>query len=199
MQPTGIEGWTPKQRFNNETQIIPVRKRLTVNVKNRSSTTSNDYVERPTKQVKVSPIPKLDTTTEEYDKYLKTKLWKSNTVPTETPVRETIVKSPLSLICPNPPYAKDHDAISLLKGYARYGFPVDCGDNWTQEHIKLMLQRGPHRSALAKKAVRQLRQETSDKITHKYTRMVKWGDIKNNIPTKLKISPVAMIPHKSKP
>ena len=28
--------------------------------------------------------------------------------------------------------------------------------------------------------------------------MLKWGDIKNNIPTKLKISPVEMIPHKSK-
>ena len=28
--------------------------------------------------------------------------------------------------------------------------------------------------------------------------MVKWGDIKKNIPPRLKISPVAMIPHKSK-
>ena len=121
MQPTGIEGWTPKQRFNNETQIIPVRKRLTVNVKNRSSTTSNDYVERPTKQVKVSPIPKLDTTTEEYDKYLKTKLWQSNTVPTEIPVGKTIGKSLLGLMCPNPPYAKDHDEIPLIKGYALDG------------------------------------------------------------------------------
>ena len=62
-----------------------------------------------------------------------------------------------------------------------------------------MLQRGPHRSALAKKAVRQLRQETADKITHKYVLMVKWGDIKTNITTTFKISPVSMIPHKSKP
>ena len=33
---------------------------------------------------------------------------------------------------------------------------------------------------------------------HKYARVLKWGDIKDNILTKLKISPVAMIPHRSK-
>ena len=135
-------------------------------------------------------------TTEEYDTYLNKKLRKSNTVPTEISVRETISKSLLGLMCPNPPYAKDHDAITLLKGYACDGCPVDYGDDWTQEHIELILQRGPHRSALAKKVVRQLRQETADKITHKYAHMVKWVDIKNNIPKKLNISPVAMIPHK---
>ena len=62
-----------------------------------------------------------------------------------------------------------------------------------------MLQRGPHRSDLTKKAGRQLRQETADKIARKYACVLEWGDIKDNIPQKLKISPVAMIPHKSKP
>ena len=47
--------------------------------------------------------------------------------------------------------------------------------------------------------MRQLRQETEDKIKHNYARVVQWGDIKNNLPAKLKISPVAMIPHKSNP
>ena len=74
MRPTGIEGWISKQRFNNATQVLPARKRLNVNVKNSSSTTSNDYAEIPTKQVKASPIPKLDITTEEYDTYLKMKI-----------------------------------------------------------------------------------------------------------------------------
>ena len=62
-----------------------------------------------------------------------------------------------------------------------------------------MLQRGPHQSAPSNKDGRQLRQETADKITHKYSHMVKWGDIKYKIPQEFKISPVAMIPHKSKP
>ena len=33
---------------------------------------------------------------------------------------------------------------------------------------------------------------------HKYACVVKWRNIKDKIPQKLKISPVAMIPHKSK-
>jgi len=32
-----------------------------------------------------------------------------------------------------------------------------------------------------------------------YARVVTWGNIKNNMPVNLKISPVAMIPHASKP
>ena len=39
---------------------------------------------------------------------------------------------------------------------------------------------------------------TNDNIVHKYARVLKWGDIKDNIPTNLKISPVAMIPQKFK-
>ena len=62
-----------------------------------------------------------------------------------------------------------------------------------------MLQSGPHQSDLTKKAGRQLRQDTADKIAHKHACVLKWGDIKDKIPQKLKISPVAMIPHRSKP
>ena len=50
----------------------------------------------------------------------------------------------------------------------------------------------------SKAAITQLREETAEKIKHGYARIVKWADIKHNIPKKLKISPVAMIPHKSK-
>ena len=61
-----------------------------------------------------------------------------------------------------------------------------------------MIECGPHCLANCKKAVRQLRHETEDKVKHKYARVERWGDIKNNMPAKLKISSVAMIPHKSK-
>ena len=66
-------------------------------------------------------------TTEEYNSYLKTKLKNSDTIPAKFLVRETIVKSLLGLMCPNSPYAEDHEAIPLLQGYARDGCPVDCG------------------------------------------------------------------------
>ena len=100
---------------------------------------------------------------------------------------------------PKIPYAVDHDSIILLQGYADDGCPVDCGEDWSADHIELILECGTHCSANGKKSVRQLRQETEDKVTHSYARVFKWGDIKNNIPAKLKNSPVAMIPHKSKP
>ena len=74
MRSTGIEVWIPKNRFNNTTQILPAMNRLKVNEKNRCSTTRNDYAEIPTKQEEVSPIPKLDMATEEYNTYLKTKI-----------------------------------------------------------------------------------------------------------------------------
>ena len=104
----------------------------------------------------------------------------------------------LGLMCPQPPYATAHDTIPLLKGYAHKGCPVQCGTDWSLEHIELMLTHGPHRLALAKKAVIKIRQETKNKVAHNYARVVKWGGIKENQPNKLKISPVAMIPHKSK-
>ena len=86
-------------------------------------------------------------------------------------------------MCPQLPYAVDHDAILLLQGYSNNGCPVDCGKDWTAEHIELMLERGLRCSATGKKAVRQLRQETEDKIKHNYSRVEKWGDIKNNLPS----------------
>ena len=135
----------------------------------------------------------------EYESYLVTTLKNDRTLTDDIPVKATIGKSELGLMRPQKPYATNHDAIPLLHGYANGGCPVNCGTNWTKEHILLMLARGPHRSAQNKKAVRQLRQETQEKIKHNYARVVRWGEIKNDIPTKLKVSPVAMIPHKSKP
>jgi hypothetical protein len=95
-------------------------------------------------------------------------------------------------------FAISHDAAPLLSNYAKYGHPVDCGPNWSRDHIEQLLLRGPHRSSTSKAAIKQLREETNTKINHGYARIVKWSDIKSNIPPKLKISPVAMIPHKSK-
>ena len=118
---------------------------------------------------------------------------------TGMPTKNTIGTLQHGLMCPQPPYAMTHAATPLLMRYATHGCPVDCGKNWSRDHILLMLRRGPHQSALARKAMIQLRHETLEKRKHGYARVVKWGDIKNDIPPNLKISPVAMIPHKSKP
>jgi hypothetical protein len=95
-------------------------------------------------------------------------------------------------------FALKHEAAPLLNNYSKNGHPVDCGPDWPRDHIISLLERGPHRSALSKAAIAQLLDETNEKVKHGYARIVQWKDIRNNIPKKLKISPVAMIPHKSK-
>ena len=124
-----------------------------------------------------------------------TELEKSTVFPDELPVKEEIGK--LALMNPRT-YARSHPATPLLDKYAATGCPVDCGPDWPREHIEALLRSGPHPSAKAKAAIQQLRTETKDKVHHGYARVVRWKDIKDSIPKRLKISPVAMIPHKSK-
>ena len=134
-------------------------------------------------------------TEEEQKTDIKSQLKNNDNFPSELPVRENIGKS--DLMCPRT-YSQFHEATPLLYDYAKNGCPADCGQDWTKEKIIKLLLRGPHRSSLKADAVRQLRRETEDKCSQGYARVVTWGEIKNNTPKRLKISPVAMIPHKSK-
>jgi hypothetical protein len=95
-------------------------------------------------------------------------------------------------------YSKFHAATPLLFDYAKNGCPADCGPDWSKEKILLLLEKGPHNSAMKKDAIRQLWKETEEKVKCGHARIVHWRDIQNKIPKKLKISPVAMILHKSK-
>lgn len=126
---------------------------------------------------------------------LSTALTTSSTFPSDIPVQSEIGKLPL--MHPLGP-ALDHPAAPMLLDYAKNGCPVNCGDDWSVEQILALLRCGPHPSAPSPEAIHQLRAETEDKVKHQYARIVTWGQIKHNIPTKLKVSPVAMIPHKSK-
>ena len=134
---------------------------------------------------------------ETQEKHLRLALRQSSDIPAEIPVQATIGKC--NLMQPTPPYGTNHDAIPLMNAYAQDGCPVDCGPPWSRATVELLLQRGPHRSAMIKKAVRQLRTETLEKCEQGYARVMKWKDLKANMPKNLKISPVAMIPHNSKP
>ena len=102
IRPTGIKVWIPKPCFNSVTQILPVIKLIPTIAQKRSSTSTTEKAEHSTKQVKVIPREKLDMTTEEYDSYLKTKLKNSDTIPSKFPVRKTIGKLLLGLMCSNP-------------------------------------------------------------------------------------------------
>ena len=91
-----------------------------------------------------------------------------------------------------------HKAAPLIQDYADKGCPTSCGEDWTQEHIEAAIKKGPHASAKHPTALKALHAETKEKVMNGYAKIICYGDIKHNLPAKLKISPVAMIPHKSR-
>ena len=91
-----------------------------------------------------------------------------------------------------------HPAADALLQYATNGCPLDCGLDWTLAQMEAAIEKGPHQSAQLPKASKALRTEALERIAEGSCRVVKWNDIKNNPPPKLKISPIAAIPHKSR-
>ena len=116
-------------------------------------------------------------------------------IPTEIPVREAIGKH--GLMWPRT-YSLDHPAAPMLDEWARNGCPTDCGPDWSQERIEAAIQRGPHPSAKLKEAAAHLHKETAAKVAAGHMKVLRWKDIKENIPKRMKVSPVALIPHKSR-
>lgn len=96
-------------------------------------------------------VPKIDIKEDEYSKYVETKLQQNKDTSNKFLVKQEIGECIFCLMNPKIPYATEYEAISLLNGLAQDRCHVECGLNWTREHIKLMLERGPHHSVLVKK------------------------------------------------
>jgi hypothetical protein len=94
--------------------------------------------------------------------------------------------------------ALHHPAADLLLQYATKGCPTKTGRNWTKDEMEAAINKGAHPSALVQEATEQLRRETMEKVSKGQARIVRWDDIKHDPPAELKISPIAMIPHKSR-
>ena len=94
--------------------------------------------------------------------------------------------------------AQFHQAAKILLVFSSKGCPLEIQNNWSKEHILTAIKRGPHKSTMSKEATKALEEETKEKINTYYDKIVLWKDIKNKMPTNMKISPVAMIPHKSR-
>ena len=134
-------------------------------------------------------------TKDEIIKSSKQAIKKEVTIPDDLPIKERIGKK--GLMWPRT-FALKHPAAPLLERYAQQGCPVDCGKNWSQDRIEAAIQHGPHRSARTPQARQALRQEALEKVKQGFAKIVRYGDIKNNLPEQLKISPAACIPHKSR-
>lgn len=80
----------------------------------------------------------------------------------------------------------DHPAGPDLLEYALEGCPVDCGDDWTLEHLKLAIANGAHASANVPKAAAACKKEALERVTEGSCRLVNWEDIKHDFPPKSK-------------
>jgi hypothetical protein len=119
-------------------------------------------------------------------------------IPTDVQsIKGDIGKTNISLMRPSGPALK-HPASEMLLDYADNGCPVDCGKNWSREHIEAALLRGPHISAKSQEAISCLREETKEKVEAGFARIIRYGDIRDLLPPSLKISPIAGVPHKSR-
>ena len=71
------------------------------------------------------------------------------------------------------------------------------GTPWTRDQIEQAVHRGPHVSAMLPEAMKILAEEVRAKEKKGQCKVVLWDDIKSAPPAELKVSPIAMIPHKS--
>ena len=100
-------------------------------------------------------------------------------------------------MCPSG-LALHHEAAGLLLKYATEGCPTDTGKQWTVEQMTMAVERGPHQSATDPEAMEYFQQEVMEKVKQGQVTLVNWDDIKSNPPPELKVSPIALIPHKSR-
>ena len=95
--------------------------------------------------------------------------------------------------------ALHHPAAATLLRYATKGCPVETGKHWSLEELEAAILKGPHKSALVPAAIEQLQAEVAEKVAKGHARVVDWEQLKaDGVPPELKISPIAMIPHKSR-
>jgi hypothetical protein len=74
------------------------------------------------------------------------------------------------------------------------GVPVDCGEDWTSEMIEAAIQQGPHKSALTPESITLIEEDVAYQVRAGYAQVVNWETLKENLPPKLKVSPLAVVP-----
>jgi hypothetical protein len=74
------------------------------------------------------------------------------------------------------------------------GVPVDCGDDWTRETLELAIAKGPHASAMTPEARKLVLEDVAYQVDAGFSRIITWDSIKNNPPSRMKISPLAVVP-----
>ena len=121
--------------------------------------------------------PSLTMTAEEQNAAIRAALFANeDTLPKEKDLLDAIGKIP-SLVEPRKE-ALLHVAAALIDVYSQDGCPVDCGPDWTPKHIEAAICRGVHPSADSKEALEALHAETDEKVKNRYSKVLRYGDIK---------------------
>ena len=113
-----------------------------------------------------------DMSTTDIKNILKSELKKTDTLPMEELLHETLGKC--VLMFPRLPNVILHPAEPLLQEYASDGCPVHISPSWTKDHLVSLLEHGPHSSALEPDAIRQICEETQQKVEQGYARLICW-------------------------
>jgi hypothetical protein len=100
-------------------------------------------------------------------------------------------------MCPAGP-ALAHPAAPLLLDYAHEGCPADTGPNWDLDLLDEAVRHGAHPSAKEPLTAEALLTETMRKVDEGFAQLIPWRVLRERLPPKLKISPIAAIPHKSR-
>jgi hypothetical protein len=101
-------------------------------------------------------------------------------IPTDAPNHQEIGKQQ-SLMQPSA-WVDMHPFAATLKEWEQ-GVPVDCGEPWAPEAIRLAVERGPHRSALTPDAMALIEEEIQYQIAAGFSEIVMWDDIRlSNMP-----------------
>ena len=100
-------------------------------------------------------------------------------------------------MCPSG-LARTHPAGDLLEEWATLGCPTMTGKPWTLAEIDKAIARGPHKSARLEAALAHFREEIEEKVWAGQAEVILWDNIRHNPPPQVKISPIAVVPHKPK-
>lgn len=122
--------------------------------------------------------------------------WTTHAGEFETPEKKRVLETWKGSMCPKN-LALDHPAAEEFLKYATGGCPANTGQPWTKQQMGEAVERGPQVSALDPAAIEQLETEIAEKVKVGQCKVILWDDIKDNPPEQLKISPLAMVPHKS--
>jgi hypothetical protein len=94
--------------------------------------------------------------------------------------------------------ALSHPAAPLLQTYADKGCPANCGPDWSLDRLDEAITRGAHASAQDPAAADALMKETMEQVNQGFALIVPWSKLRKIMSRRLKPSPIAAIPHKSR-